>query len=382
MPFSAKNGAIPYRARARQRGEAAIDTIRSSLRDRRLFATAVALLVVAVAVATGLRPPAGPSPTPSPAPLSSPTAGSTEAPSAAPTLPPTPAPTPSATPTAVPPPPPPVEPFPCGEADPDCQSALVQSQTNIPFTGMLDCGAALGCQLAYDVFWPPDGAGLPTVVMIPGGPLPPGNRSSLWPLARYVAARGAVVFVADYRSSPTYGGGLPRTFADVGCAIAAAAAGTLEHGGSPRFITLVSHSYGGFPGAVLTTDPSPTTIPECTVPETRRPDAYVGIAGVYLPEHLGQDFVTEFVGGEGTGSGSVDQIDAAQLAARSRDPIPVTLLVGSSDLVARPEHAEELAAALERNGYRVTRIQVEGAGHDTILSRLETVDAVAAAALR
>lgn len=255
----------------------------------------------------------------------------------------------------------------------------MQSQADVPFTAMLDCGAALGCQLAYDVFWPPDGESLPTVVMIPGGPLPPGNRSSLWPLARYVAARGAVVFVADYRSSHTYGGGLPETFADIGCAIAAAAAGAPERGGSARRITLVSHSYGGFPGAVLATDPTASTTPECIVPEGRRPDAFVGIAGVYLPDHLGEDFVDAFLGSADGVAGSGGQIDAAQLARDSaRNPIPVTLLVGSGDLVGRPEHASELRDALQANGYRVAEVQVDGAGHDTILTRRETVDAIIA----
>lgn len=337
---------------------------------------AVAVLVVALLAPsrdappepTGAVPSSEPSVTASPSPTPVTTTSPSSEPSPSPSVEPVPFPTDGVG-------------FPCGEADPDCATARLQSRLGVPLTSMMDCGAALGCQLAYDVFWPPEGGNLPTVVMIPGGPAPPGNRVSLWPLARYVAARGAVVFVADYRASPTYGGGLPATFGDVSCALATAAAEAGGLGGSGRRLTLVTHSYGGFPGAVAATTRTPPTTPECLVGGARRPDAFVGIAGVYLPAHLGTSFVEEFAGGtQETAAGAWDRIDAGELAEESADEaIPVTLIVGSADPVGRPEHAADLRGALAPNGYEVAVLDVEGATHDTILASPVTVDAVVAA---
>lgn len=360
---------------------ALIPELRALARDRRVIAGAAIVTIVVILVVALVAPSSQPRPEPTDA-----------VPSIAPSQTASPSPTPAATPSPSPEPSPSpsVEPvplptdgvgFPCGEADPDCATARLQSRLSVPLTSIMDCGAALGCQLAYDVFWPPEGGNLPTVVMIPGGPAPPGNRVSLWPLARYVAARGAVVFVADYRASTAYGGGLPATFGDVSCALATAAQETGALGGSGRRVTLVTHSYGGFPGAVAATTRTPPSTPECLVAGARRPDAFVGIAGVYLPAHLGASFVEEFVGGtRETASEAWDQVDAAVLAAESaRDPIPVTLIVGTTDLVGRQEHADELGAALESSGYNVTRRSIDGATHDGILERVETVETVVAA---
>ena len=56
------------------------------------------------------------------------------------------------------------------------------------------------------------------------------------------------MFTADYRSSPAYGGGYPTTFGDVACAIRSARQGARQLGGDPSRVTLVAHSFGGFPG--------------------------------------------------------------------------------------------------------------------------------------
>lgn len=273
-----------------------------------------------------------------------------------------------------------VDPFPCGAADPTCETRNVQSRVGVPFSQPMDCGPALvACQLMYDVFWLPGRSNVPVVVMVPGGPLPPGNRHSMWGLARHVAAHGAVVLVADYRSSASYGGGYPETFADVGCAIATARVAATEFGGNGRTVTLVSHSFGGFPSAVVAATTGDLAIPGCMVTgERTRPDAFVGVAGVYLPEHIGELFLSELLGGtHDTASDAWEAVDVAVLATGSASrPIPVALVLGELDPVGRPEHASALAEALSPWDTDVPVRMVPGANHDTVLTAPITVDTV------
>jgi len=144
----------------------------TSWRRRRWLLAPAAVAIVAVAVVAVSLP--GPRPTPAPE-----VSAETTVPPA--TLAPTtePVPTTPVTPPATvaptePAPPPVVVPeFPCGEADPSCATQSVLSRTGVPYTQPVACGPALvACQMMYDVFWPPEGSGLPVVVMVPGGPLP------------------------------------------------------------------------------------------------------------------------------------------------------------------------------------------------------------------
>ncbi len=220
----------------------------------------------------------------------------------------------------------------------------------------------------------------PVVVIIPGGPLPPSNRSYLWNLARIVAGRGAVVFTADYRSSPAYGGGYPSTFADVACAIRFARQRAPQLGGDPGRVTLVGHSFGGYPAVVLALSAMDyaTKGEGCLATSgDGRPDAFVGIAGVYTLDHIGERFLVDFFGGDrATAPAAWGAGDVAVLARRKdRRAPPVRLVAGTT--TPRPTHpAEGLAPILLAAGYDVEAIVENGATHDTVLNKLATVDAV------
>ncbi len=232
-----------------------------------------------------------------------------------------------------------------------------------------------------DAFALPAGNDLPIVVMIPGGPLPPGNRETMWPLARYVAGRGAVVFTSDYRSSPAYGGGYPSTFADVACAVRFARQRGAELGGDPGRVTLVAHSFGGFPASVvaLSAHDYATDEPACLASTgDGRPDAFAGVAGVYTLDRIGQDFLATFFGGDRTTL--PDAWAAGDVTAILRDDpqrVPVRLVAGTADLVAPQATMDELAALLRTARYDVATSTLEGASHDTILQKAATVDVIA-----
>lgn len=342
----------------------------------------VVVLALAAAAYIGLQP-VSPGSTP-PVPATSPVPATPPATPAAPSPEP---PSPGATPSEPSPDPPPPDPYPCGEADPTCLSLPVEMTRDIDVTDMVSCGGDRTCFLQMDGFALPAGADVaggadrPVVVMIPGGPLPPGNRDYLWGLARIVAGRGAVVFTADYRSSPAYGGGYPSTFGDVACAIRSARQRAPELGGDPGRVTLVAHSFGGFPGAVVALSATDyATKGEGCLAATGdgRPDAFVGIAGVYTLDRIGAEFLAGFFGGDGAAAPAAwDAGDAAVLARLDgRRTPPVRLVAGTSDLVAPPATTELLAAILRTADYDVGVTLEDGATHDTVLSRAATVDAV------
>lgn len=294
----------------------------------------------------------------------------------------TPAPTPA--PTEDPSPSPGFPVFPCGEADPTCLSLVVTMEQAIEFTRPVACGAdGATCPLRLDAFAPPTTKVLPVVVMIPGGPMPPGIRESMWTLARLVASRGAVVFTADYRSGPQWGGGYPQTFGDVACAINFARDRAPALGGDPARVTLVVHSFGGFPGSVtaLSAHDFAVDAPECLAAAgDGRPDALVGVGAIYGFDHIGPDFLAQMLGG--TRDEVPDAWDATDIAVLAAAPghrtPPVRLLAGTGDRVAPVATADEFAALLREAGIDVTVTTVEGANHDSILSKPITVDTIAA----
>ena len=252
---------------------------------------------------------------------------------------------------------------------------------DIDYAGPVPCGVVrIQCLLRVDAFALEGGSKRPIVVMIPGGPLPPGNRETLWPLARYVAGRGAVVFTADYRSSPEYAGGYPMTFADVACAIRFARSKGADLGGDPARVTLVAHSFGGFPAAVLTLGSRDyATDHTACLSQTGdgRPDALAGIAGIYTLDRIGQDFLATFLGGDrSTAPAAWSAADAAVLARDDRRDAPVRLVVGTDDFIAPMAAADVLATILRDEDRDVLVSVIPDGTHDSVLRNIVTVDVI------
>lgn len=255
-------------------------------------------------------------------------------------------------------------------------------KTKIPFTSAVPCGAdSTTCILELDSFAPSNGKGLPVVVMIPGGPVPLGYRSYLWGLARLVAWKGAVVFTADYRSGPQWGGGYPQTFADVACAVTYARGNAAQLGGDPSRVTLLAHSFGGFPGSVVSLSKHDFSVdePACQAAAANgRPDSFVGVAAVYGFDHVGADFLAQLLGGpKDTAPAAWAATDVQTLATAKGHPSPeVLLLAGTADAVAPITTADEFASELRAGGIGVTVASVQGADHNSILTDPTTLDAI------
>ena len=121
-------------------------------------------------------------------------------------------------------------------------SAETDSATDVPITPPLPCDGG-ECQVPADVIAPVGGEGVPTIVLLPGGPVSFADRRYLSHFGEWLAARGAVVFLTTYRSAVT-GNGKDQSLADVRCAVSFARAHAAEYGGDPDRVILVGHSVG------------------------------------------------------------------------------------------------------------------------------------------
>ena len=90
-------------------------------------------------------------------------------------------------------------------------------------------------------------------------------------------------------------------FGDVNLAMQDVHAFDPKLGGDPDRVTLVAHSFGSLPGAVLAlsaTDYATEAAGCLAATGDGRPDAFVGIAGVYTLDHVGPEFLAGFFGGD------------------------------------------------------------------------------------
>jgi acetyl esterase/lipase len=222
------------------------------------------------------------------------------------------------------------------------------------------------------------------VLAIPGGPAPLGVRAGLSGLALGLAAQGTVVFTADYRSMPAQDAGFPQTFEDVACAVRTARAMAAQYGGNPARVTLVANSLGGWPGAVIafSTQPFPLDATNCLAQAgSSRPDAFVGVAGVYTLDKIDPGYLDAFFGGtRQTAPGAWAAGDPyAIVNANRNEPIPVTLVGGTRDQTVPLDSTQLFTGYLRIAGYTAQLTIVPGATHDSVLAAPQTVASVLAA---
>ncbi len=268
-------------------------------------------------------------------------------------------------------------PVPCGTFDPAC-SQMPVSVAGVSLSPEVPCGSVGTCTLRADVFYPRATGVWPVVVAIPGGPAAPGIKSYLGDFAQQVAGQGAVVFVADYRESPEWGGGSPGTYQDIACAIRFARAHAADYGGDGNRVTLVAHSLGPFFASTVALsgnafEPGPGT---CLATEgSTKPDAFVGIAGIYSQTGVGSKFLEAFFGG--SQSQAPDAWAAGDPYSVVREDganrIPVQLVHGDFDTNVLPQSSRDFESALEAGGFESQLTVVPRSDHGSILQHRDTI---------
>ncbi len=283
---------------------------------------------------------------------------------------------------------------PCGPNQIYCGPYGWTGVFNVAYTDPVDCGGGAGCQLRVDVYVPsrkgdsPEqpADGWPLVVAIPGGPLAPGIREGLAQLAAGLAVQGAVVVAADWREARQYGGGYPSSFEDVACAIRFSRSIAGKYEADPSRVVLVSHSYGGFPGAVVSLSPKAIEPTSACLGEdlSPRPDAYVGLAAVSTLDEIEPGFLVDFFGSTREADpatwASSDPVSLAE--AKSKDGPPVRLVLGSDDAVVTADKIAPFVDALRKANRDVDVATLQGAGHADVLVRPEAIQIILAMAGR
>ena len=254
--------------------------------------------------------------------------------------------------TAEPTPIPTPVPAPTAGAFPEELVAGLRTEADLPYTEPVPCGAS-ECAVPLDVLAPEDGDALPTIVLLPGGPGAFVDRRYLETLAAELAQRGAVVFLATYRSEAT-GDTIDAGLSDVRCAIRFARSRTGEFGGDPDRLVLAGHSYGSRL-ALETAANAEAETSDCLSDEPGTPDAAVGLSGF--------DFAVD------------DPVDAE---------LGFLLMSGSEDLATATAEAGEAGAdRLREAGFLAEYVELEGIDHFEIVDpgiAPEVVDRIFAAA--
>ncbi|HUO46529.1 MAG TPA: alpha/beta hydrolase [Acidimicrobiia bacterium] len=212
--------------------------------------------------------------------------------------------------------------------------------------------------LPIDIYGPSEVGDWPVVVVLHGGGWFGGQPATMAPLAADLASRGMVVFNATYR---TAGGGYPESFEDVACAFRFA----VET--APRFTTqsrgpvIIGHSAGAHLGSVVALA-GQAFGGECSLDGWVNPAGFVGLAGPYdvtrftlvLPSYFGTRYEVDPTPWE-EGSPFFHLEENSELS--------VLLIHGDEDELIPTEFSQDLALALEQNGYQTTLEILEGANH-------------------
>jgi len=261
--------------------------------------------------------------------------------------------------------------------------------TTIPLpgpTGLLELDVERGIEvpggIPMDVFWPVEPGPWPAIVLFHGGGWFRGQKEDIEPLARRIAANGAVVFNAGYEVllNDVF---FPETFEQTACAVVAADALAGEYGGIEDRLTVVGYSAGAHLGA-LAAFSSGRFAESCAVDGASEIVGFVGISGPYDSDVFPQ-LLLNF--------GSSRDDDPDLWAAGNpytyfpdRPDIDVLLLHGDRDFVVAPAMSTWFSDALASNGNPVELMIDPDLDHFSIVDvnkgGAETARLVAASATR
>lgn len=212
--------------------------------------------------------------------------------------------------------------------------------------------------LPVSIFAPEGIGNYPVVVMFHGGGWYRGSPASTVPLADHLAANGAVVFNATYRTSS---GGYPESFDDVACALRFAADRAPRYTSSNSPLTVVAHSAGAHLAAVVALA-GEVFGDDCPLARTPQVGTFIGLAGPYDPALYSQ-VLPAFFRTRIEDDPAPWEAGSPYTYLEENPELAFHLIHGEADQLVPFSSSEIFAAALEEAGYEVELTVLPGVTH-------------------
>jgi acetyl esterase/lipase len=207
-----------------------------------------------------------------------------------------------------------------------------------------------------DIYTPltPEHDRLPVIMFLYGGSWSRGNKETYMFLAEYLARRGYIIVIPDYRVYPEVK--FPAFVEDGAAALAWVQQNIAGYGGDPDAIFLMGHSAGAHIAAMLTLDERFTQNAHAKAPK-----GTIGLAGPYDFLPLRSDNMKSIFG-------PPEQYDQSQpVNFVDGTEAPMLLLHGSTDAIVYPFNSENLQQKIQARGGCSKLVIYPELGHGRIL---------------
>jgi acetyl esterase/lipase len=248
-----------------------------------------------------------------------------------------------------------------------------------------------------DLYVPKGKKDFPVLFFVHGGAWTIGDKEHFGiysVLGMYWARHGVGVVLPNYRLSPDVRH--PEHIKDVARAFAWTHKNIQQYGGNPAQIFVSGHSAGGHLAALLATDETYLKAEGLTLAAIR---GAIPISGIYhIPESLAEAGVALHVTEKDVNSWRIksklnilnavfgadaESRHAASPLAHVHAGLPPFLIIhADKDLLALPEMACELAAALKKNHCQAESLEVKHRSHMTVLLKASRDDDPVSQAMR
>jgi acetyl esterase/lipase len=225
-------------------------------------------------------------------------------------------------------------------------------------------GVANGETLLLDVFGPANNTGLPrpAILLIHGGAWNSFDKSTMWPLAHFLALAGFVAIPVDYRLFNNDINHWPAQLDDVQMAVRWVRANSAKYNIDRNHIGAYGHSAGGqlalLLGMMDTRDNSDQALAQYSSKVQAAVDA-AGPTDFTTPnDKEGIEYMTSFLGADYTKHPQVWR-DASPISHVAKSNAPILIIHGTKDDLVPVAEADALNEALKKAGATVQYLRLE-----------------------